>query len=128
MIGLVGRVLGALMADAPPARSRRGVAHAGRGNCRGGAVNALMISRLNFPPLIVTLGTFSLFRGIAEGLTRGIENYSGFPQRFCSWARDMLADLVPTQLFILIVAVAGIGLVAAPDDLRAEPLRDRLFS
>ena len=34
------------------------------------------------PPLIVTLGTFSLFRGIAEGLTRGIENYSGFSPRF----------------------------------------------
>src|SRR5689334_20548601 len=33
----------------------------------GGAVNALAISRLNLPPLIVTLGTFSLFRGIAEG-------------------------------------------------------------
>jgi len=38
----------------------------------GGGLNALVIARLNFPPLIVTLGTFSLFRGIAEGLTRGI--------------------------------------------------------
>src|SRR5262245_26036250 len=41
----------------------------------GGSLNAFMISRLKFPPLIVTLGTFSLFRGMAEGLTRGIENY-----------------------------------------------------
>src|ERR1700694_4226958 len=39
----------------------------------GGALNATLVARLNFPPLIVTLGTFSLFRGIAEGLTRGIE-------------------------------------------------------
>src|SRR6266576_7195951 len=44
----------------------------------GGALNALVISRLGFPPLIVTLGTFSLFRGIAEGLTRVIEYYFGF--------------------------------------------------
>jgi rhamnose transport system permease protein len=33
----------------------------------GGALNALLITRLKFPPLIVTLGTLSLFRGIAEG-------------------------------------------------------------
>src|SRR5437763_15094803 len=36
----------------------------------GGGLNAFLISRLNLPPLIVTLGTFSLFRGIAEGVTR----------------------------------------------------------
>ena len=48
----------------------------------GGWLNALMITRLKFPPLIVTLGTFSLFRGVAEGLTRGIDNYSGFPPSF----------------------------------------------
>ena len=36
----------------------------------GGALNAALITRLKFPPLIVTLGTFSLFRGAAEGLTR----------------------------------------------------------
>src|SRR5688572_5066379 len=48
----------------------------------GGGLNALMIARLKFPPLIVTLGTFSLFRGIAEGLTSGIENYSGFSSSF----------------------------------------------
>src|SRR5215213_3591620 len=31
----------------------------------GGAVNAALITRLRLPPLIVTLGSFSLFRGIA---------------------------------------------------------------
>src|SRR6185295_2846434 len=29
----------------------------------GGALNAFLIARLSFPPLIVTLGTLSLFRG-----------------------------------------------------------------
>src|ERR1700694_2510536 len=31
----------------------------------GGALNAWLITRLNIPPLIVTLGSFSMFRGIA---------------------------------------------------------------
>src|SRR6266545_1423391 len=31
--------------------------------CLGGALNALLITRLDIPPLIVTLGSFSVFRG-----------------------------------------------------------------
>src|SRR5690242_7532047 len=37
----------------------------------GGGLNAVLVSRFEIPPLIVTLGSLSLFRGIAEGLTRG---------------------------------------------------------
>src|SRR2546421_7602167 len=72
----------------------------------GGGLNALMIARLRFPPLIVTLGTFSLFRGIAEGVTRGIENYSGFSPRFLFLGQGYVGGLVPTQLFVLIAAIA----------------------
>src|SRR5215813_8364265 len=73
----------------------------------GGSLNALMITRLNFPPLIVTLGTFSLFRGIAEGLTRGIENYFGFSPSFLFLGQGYVGGIIPTQLFILILAIAG---------------------
>jgi rhamnose transport system permease protein len=72
----------------------------------GGALNAALVARLNFPPLIVTLGTFSLFRGIAEGLTRGIENYSGFSPQFLFLGQGYVGGLIPTQLFILIPAIA----------------------
>src|SRR5438552_2893495 len=58
-----------------------------------------------FPPLNVTLGTFSLFRGIAEGLTRAIENYSGFSPRFLFLGQGYVGGLIPTQLFILIPAI-----------------------
>jgi rhamnose transport system substrate-binding protein len=72
----------------------------------GGALNALLIARLKLPALIVTLGTFSLFRGIAEGLTQGAVNYTGFPSRFLFLGQGYLGGVVPTQLplFILIVA------------------------
>jgi rhamnose transport system permease protein len=108
MIGLSAVVLGALWRDAhlPIVMAALVTLLVGLG---GGTLNALMISRLNFPPLIVTLGTFSLFRGVAEGLTRGIENYSGFPGRFLFLGQGYVGGLVPTQLLILIVAVAGIG-------------------
>jgi rhamnose transport system substrate-binding protein len=75
----------------------------------GGGLNALLITRLSFPPLIVTLGTYSLFRGIAEGLTRGAENYSGFSQAFLFLGQGYVGGAVPTQLFLLIGAIAGFG-------------------
>src|SRR5262249_44208946 len=37
-----------------------------------GLLNSLLITRLALPPLIVTLGTFSLFCGLAGGVTRGV--------------------------------------------------------
>lgn len=73
----------------------------------GGALNAELITRLKAPPLIVTLGTFSLFRGIAEGLTRGIENYSGFSPSYLFLGQGYLFGFVPTQLLIFIPAIAG---------------------
>src|SRR5437016_10032117 len=106
MIGLAAVVLGGLWRDAhlPIVFAAVVTLVVGIG---GGAVNAFMISRLNFPPLIVTLGTFSLFRGIAEGLTRGIENYSGFSPRFLFLGQGYVGGIVPTQLFILFVSIAA---------------------
>src|SRR5215203_2168753 len=74
----------------------------------GGALNAAAITKLKAPPLIVTLGTFSLFRGIAEGLTRGIENYSGFSPSFLFLGQGYVGGVIPTQLFILVAAIAGV--------------------
>src|SRR3954463_1989743 len=70
----------------------------------GGALNAALITRLKFPPLIVTLGTLSLFRGIAEGVTGGIQHYSGFPASFLHLGQGYVGGVVPTQLFIFVAA------------------------
>src|SRR6266567_1889705 len=75
----------------------------------GGGLNGLLIARLKLPPLIVTLGTFSLFRGIAEGLTRGIENYSGFPSGFLFWGQGYMGGVIPAQLPILFTAVTVVA-------------------
>src|ERR1043166_6354763 len=48
----------------------------------GGVLNATLITSLRLPPLIVTLGTFSLFRGLAEALTGGVDTFTGFPVSF----------------------------------------------
>jgi rhamnose transport system permease protein len=74
--------------------------------CLAGLLNALLITRLNLPPLIVTLGSLSLFRGIAEGITKGAENYSGFPAGFLRLGQGYLWGVVPVQFSILLAAIA----------------------
>ena len=67
-------------------RRAAGVGGGGRGardrRVAGGALNALLIARFSLPPLLVTLGTLSLFRGLAEGITGGADFVSGFPAGF----------------------------------------------
>lgn len=70
----------------------------------GGGLNALLIARFNLPPLIVTLGTFSLFRGLAEGITGGVANYSGFPPSFLFLGQGYWLGFLPPQMLVLIVA------------------------
>jgi rhamnose transport system substrate-binding protein/rhamnose transport system permease protein len=73
----------------------------------GGALNAWLIADFNIPPLIVTLGTFSLFRGIAEGLTQAAVNYTDFPPRFLWFGQGYLWGLVPTQLPVFVIVLAA---------------------
>jgi rhamnose transport system permease protein len=108
MMGLAAVVLGALWRDAHlPILLAAAIALVI--GAAGGSLNALLISRLGLPPLIVTLGTFSLFRGVAEGLTRGVENYSGFSSRFLFLGQGYIAGVIPTQLLVLLIAIAGFG-------------------
>jgi ribose/xylose/arabinose/galactoside ABC-type transport system permease subunit len=70
----------------------------------GGALNALLVARLGIPPLIVTLGTFSLFRGIAEGFTGGVRNYTDFSAALLFLGQGRLPGGVPAQLPLLAAA------------------------
>src|SRR5947209_15618096 len=97
-----------------------------------GSLNGLLITWGRIPPLIVTLGSFSLFRGLAEGLTGGVDNYTNLPSSFLFLGQGYLLDEIPTQLPVFAaVAVAfwvllhrstiGRGLVAVgftPDGAR----------
>ena len=73
----------------------------------GGALNAELISRFQIPPLIVTLGSFSLFRGIAEGITHGSVSFSGFPKSWLFLGQGYLWGTIPTQLVLFLLALAG---------------------
>ena len=76
-----------------------------------GGVNAGLITRLRLPPLIVTLGSYSLFRGLAEALTRGVDNFTGFPESFLFLGQGYIGKVVPAQVLILLLVAVGVWLL-----------------
>jgi len=81
LLGLCAIIFGMLWRDFGMSPALAGAVAIGAG-ALGGSLNALLITRYRIAPLIVTLGSFSMFRGLAEGITRGVENYTDFPSSF----------------------------------------------
>lgn len=71
-----------------------------------GGLNATLITSLRLPPLIVTLGTFSLFRGLAEAITHGVDTFTNFPSWFLFLGQERFLG-IPAQapIFILVLVV-----------------------
>ena len=109
LLGLSAVVFGAIWRDAGHSLPVAIAAALGVG-LLGGAINAWMVAGFGRPALIVTLGTASLFRGLAEGLTGGAVNYSGFPAAFLHLGQGRLLGL-PTQAWVLVASVAVIAVL-----------------
>ncbi|HTL57188.1 MAG TPA: ABC transporter permease [Candidatus Limnocylindrales bacterium] len=71
-----------------------------------GGMNAWFISRVRLPPLIVTLGTFSLFRGLAEAITHGVDTFTDFPGSFLRLGQGQWLGLPAQAPAFLLVAAA----------------------
>jgi rhamnose transport system permease protein len=76
-----------------------------------GGMNALLITQLRLPPLIVTLGSFSLFRGLAEAITGGVDNFTGFPPDFLAFGQGYYGDILPAQVPVFALVAAGVWLL-----------------
>src|SRR5579859_2726165 len=95
LLGLCAILFGKLWRDAHLPIWAAAAATLGIGGI-GGLLNASLITLLRLPPLIVTLGTFSLFRGLAEAITEGVDTFTGFSQTFLDLGQGQLLGM-PTQ-------------------------------
>ena len=75
-----------------------------------GFVNGLVITRVKVPPLIMTIATLALYRGLAEGISKA-RSVRGYPDWFYGLGQGSVLG-VPTQLLILIIfiVIAGVAL------------------
>jgi rhamnose transport system permease protein len=74
-----------------------------------GYFNGLLITRVRVPPLIMTLATLALYRGLAEGISEA-RSVRGYPEWFYVLGQGEVLG-VPTQLWILLVAIVIFGIV-----------------
>ena len=77
-----------------------------------GAVNGLLVTRTRVPSIVITIGTMSLFRGIAQ-VSLGDQAYTVFPPDFLSLGQSYFIAKPPTPLsFLLFLLLAfGFGIV-----------------
>jgi ribose/xylose/arabinose/galactoside ABC-type transport system permease subunit len=99
LLGKLWRDAGLPLAAAVPCTLALGAA--------AGLLNGLLITRLKIPPLIVTLGSFSLFRGLAEGLTAGTDNFTGFPPSFLALGQGEILGFLPSQAPVFLAVAAA---------------------
>ncbi|MFT4130814.1 MAG: ABC transporter permease [Labrys sp. (in: a-proteobacteria)] len=67
-----------------------------------GVVNGLIITRFKVPPLIATLATLALYRGLAEGISQA-RSVRGYPDWFLVLGQGQVLD-VPVQVWLLVLA------------------------
>lgn len=109
LLGLCAVVFGQLWQSAgfPPGAAAVGALVVG---AMAGGLNAALITRLRLPPLIVTLGTYSLFRGLAEALTHGSATYTNFPAGFLQLGQGRWGG-VPAQVWIFAAVAVALWLL-----------------
>ncbi len=125
LLGLCAIIFGQLWHDAGLALPLAAALTLVAGALAGG-LNAGLITRLKLPPLIVTLGTYSLFRGLAEALTHGAVTYTDFPAGFLFIGQERWLGL-PTQTW-LFLPVAGAVWVLVHGTATGRSLRAIGFS
>jgi rhamnose transport system permease protein len=70
-----------------------------------GAFNGLLVTRLGLPSIVVTIGTMSLFRGIAF-IILGDRAYKGYPADFAFFGQGYVWWVVSFELVLFLVGAA----------------------
>ena len=81
-----------------------------------GALNGWLVTRWKLPAIVVTIGTLSLYRGLALVLL-GDQAINGYPEMLSTWGNGSVGDLVgepwlivPIEFAVLLVAAVAVGL------------------
>ena len=114
MLGLAGATMGVLFEHGWP--TALGILSALVVGVLGGALNGLLITRLGLPSIAVTIGTLTLFRGIAL-IILAPRTVTGFPTALTDIGVEPIgwSNLSYSAVIFLVLAlIAGIVLHATP--------------
>lgn len=74
-----------------------------------GFFNGIVITRVKVPPLIMTIATLALYRGLAEGISQA-RSVRGYPEWFYFIGQENLFG-VPAQLWLFLIAIVVSAIV-----------------
>lgn len=67
-----------------------------------GFLNGFLVTRFALPSIVVTIGSVSLFRGLAS-VVLGDQAFTGYPQAMVDWGQGYFFDVIPREFVVLIV-------------------------
>jgi len=67
-----------------------------------GWLNGIMVTRYKLPSIVVTIGTVSLFRGLAS-VVLGDKAFTGYPQLMTDWGQGYFFGWIPREFVVLLV-------------------------
>jgi rhamnose transport system permease protein len=70
-----------------------------------GGLNGVLVTRFALPSIVVTIGTVSLFRGLAS-VVLGDKAFTGYPQLMGDWGQGYFFDVIPREFVVLLVFAA----------------------
>ena len=70
-----------------------------------GAINGLLVARLSIPPIIVTLGTYSIYSGLIFIYSDGTQ-VDQVPPAYAAFGNGILATWLPVPVPVLVLAAA----------------------
>ena len=77
----------------------------------GGMLNGYLVSRVKLPALVVTLGTYAFYRGIAYGFL-GDQAARGYPEAFTYFGQGkVFGTLIPFSVVLFVILAILFGLV-----------------
>ncbi|TWI65467.1 rhamnose transport system permease protein [Pseudoduganella lurida] len=75
-----------------------------------GALNGVLVTRFGLPAIVVTIGTVSLYRGLAS-VVLGDKAFTGYPQLMSDWGQGYFFDFIPREFIVLLVFAAVFAFV-----------------
>lgn len=73
--------------------------------CACGLLNGVLVTRFGLPSIVVTIGTVSLFRGLAS-VVLGDKAFTGYPQLMADWGQGYFFGIVPREFVVLLAFAA----------------------
>ena len=82
-----------------------------------GALNGWLVTQYKLPSIVVTIGTLSLYRGVAQVLL-GDKSISGYPEVFSTFGNGYVGEIIdvrwltlPIEFVVFVVCAIAVGLV-----------------